>query len=398
MLLRSKIGRISYLDWLSYVALAAITILEMFLNFARTFSDSRFYLEFARRGISSAGFYVSMRLLLPFLARLLSEAFTFLSLVLSFATLNCLFWMGGVIVAYEIGLKLCDKATGFLSGLFYTTSVAMLSYGAAVLTDPAGYFFIGLSLLLVLRTGLMPKSRLVIESAILTLGGFFHPSAFLGLTLYLFAGLKQRWKVVWVVVGIGLSLVAIDIFTHGTLRAYLTMVESRFIYSTQYLQRPGPDLLDALAWTFGVAAPIHYLANKLLSIFGPSSSFAASVFSFLWFIFVAVVGFWKTPQHRKLLIVYLLILSLFPFMAPTFIERYLFAMWPFFVPILVIGILNIARVPAVAVRIVLRNLKISKAGPFANPVLYATIYLLLQGLSNTILILAALGPSPFTRL
>jgi 4-amino-4-deoxy-L-arabinose transferase-like glycosyltransferase len=405
-LLRTKLGKTSYVDWLSYVALAAITIVEILLNFGRTYTDSLEYLELAGRGVSSrsgpVGFSVNMRFLLPFLAKLLSEAFPFLGLVLSFAILNCLFWIGGVIVAYVIGLKLCDKATAFLSGLFYTTSVAMLAYGAAVLTDAAGYFFVGLSLCLVLRTTLIHKSRLVIESAVLTLGGFFHPSAFLGLVLYLFAGFKNRRKVVWVVVGIGLTLVAIDVFTHGTLRGYLNIAESFFIFSMQHTQRPGPDLLDALAWTFGVAAPIQgvfeYRVNITLSVFGPSSSFAASLFWFLWLVFFAVVGFWKTPRHRKLLIVYLFILSLFPFAAYYFIERYLFAMWPFFVPILVIGILNVARVPAVAVRIVLRKLKISNAGPFTNPVLYATIYLLLQGLSNTILILAALGPSPFTRL
>ena len=124
--------------------LLIITLTEMVLNFGRIYLDSTVYIQLATTGASPFP-SVMIRFMLPFVASAVwkltgySSSLPALSVIISL--INCLFWAGAVIVSYGIGFLLRDRTTGFFTALFFTTSVSIVAYGAAVLTDMSGYFF-----------------------------------------------------------------------------------------------------------------------------------------------------------------------------------------------------------------------------------------------------------------
>jgi hypothetical protein len=355
------------------------------------------------------GIYVSMRFLTPLIASLIHQALPVLDLIWSFAFLNCFFWFGGMLVAYGIGLRFGGRVSGFLCGLFYTTSISVLAYGDAVLTDSSGYFFVGLALYFTLRQSEFSKLRTLLGSAILAIGGFCHPTSFVGLLFYLFSKLKYRCKVLWALAGAGLVLVlvleVVDILTNGVLRNLPSFAWARFVYSAQSLNRPGLGLPIELAWTFDLF-PIQAL-DQLRGVRVPvGTDPVRDTLEFACFVVTAVVGFWYAGGHRKLLTLYLPFLALFPFLAPFFIDRYLFTLWPFFIPVLVTGVRNIARLPAKAVLLFLKKTRLSAGLALANPDLYAIIFLFAIairnslfaiGLDHTAITLIYLGPSFILR-
>jgi hypothetical protein len=372
----------------------------MFLNFARYFPDSNEYIEFALKGYSSSpgaiGASVELRFALPYLAALLSRILPSLSLSTSFAILNCIFWGGGVVVAYLIGKELAGRVFGFCCGLFFTTSVPILSYGAAVLTDCAGYFFVGLGLVFVLRSVRSTRTKSFLEGAALTVGGFFHPSAFLALLYNMLYRLTLRRKVLWVSL-VPIALVIVGVILGPVQRILSSFVDVFLAYSSPQSHQPGPAVLAALSWTFlDISTPFRYLATLV----GVASRLTVivSTLSVVWFVVVFTIGAWKSSR-RSLLGSYLLALLAFPLVAPVFIERYLFVLWPSMVVLLVSGIGEVGRVAAYVMRALVRKLHGPKGTVLrevlANPSFYAIVYILLQGLANTLAILSILGPSPF---
>ncbi len=364
----------------------------MFLNFARLLPDSGEYLEFALKGFSSpqvvyAG--VQMRFAVPFLAVLLSRILPFLSLTASFAIVNCIFWGGGVLVAYLLGRVWGGRAFGLCCGFFFTTSVPILSYGAAVLTDCAGYFFAGLGLLLVLYSVRGNRPRSFLEGAVLTVGGFFHPAAFLGLLYDLGYRLILRRDAFWASLApIALALVAA---VYGPFQRILStaVIGLMNLSSLKYSNSTGPALQDALSWTFEVSWPfqIAALTYSILATVGV-----------VWFFIVVIIGAYKSSR-RSLLLTYLLAMFAFPLLAPAFVERYLFWLWPSMVVLVVSGIVQVGRVPAHLVGALVGKMHnpnvLHLRETLANPYSYVIVYLVFQSLTNTLAILSILGPSPF---
>lgn len=372
-----------------YLILAVATLVEMVLNFARFFPDSNEYIEFALKGYSTPGVIgksVELRFALPYLAALLSRILPSLSLSASFAILNCMFWGGGVAVAYTLGKELRGRVFGLCCGLFFTTSVSMLSYGAAVLTDCAGYFFVGLGLVFVLCSVRSTRTRSFLEGAVLTVGGFFHPTAFLGLLYDLVYRLRLRRYVFWVSIA-PIALVVVAVVFGPFQRILSSFVTVLLAFSLHKL--PGPALQDALSWTFEISWPFQLAQGVSAMMFNLGVA---------WFFVVVIIGAWKSSR-RSLLVSYLLVLLAFPLVAPDFVERYLFVLWPSMVMLVVSGTGQIGRVPAYVMRALVRKLhsprETALLGVLADPYFYAVAYILVQGLVNTVAILSILGPSPF---
>lgn len=379
-----------------FSVLAAISCAEMSLNFARLYSDSGFYVQLGTTGVAPYTF-VSERFLLPFLAAGLYRALPTLGIAACFGMFNLVFWVGGVVVAYYLGRIFLGKFGGFLCGLFFTTSVATLSYGSAVLTDSAGYFFVGLAVLLALLTSKkIAVKRTVVEGAALSLGGFFHPSGFFGLLFTIAYRIWMRRGAVGTLLGTSMLLVG---FVVAYIRGWLSSipyVATFFANAVSHFLQPrlGPALPDALVWTFGVSAPVVGLvriANVLLAF--QLSVWPLGLLRWCWFVLVVCVGFWKSIR-KGVLLGCLVSLSIYPFIAPVFIERYLFVVWPFFIPVLVRGIQELSRFPALFVVRIMGESRQTKLGPLSNPNLYAVIFLLLQGLYNNLAIALFLGISP----
>ncbi len=375
----------------SYLFLGVVTATEMALNFARLFSDSGSYLQYAAQGTSQMGLYVQMRFLLPYLAGSLSRVLPFIGLAAAFGLWNCLFWAAGVIVAYRAGTMLGGRNVGFLLALSFTTSVPMLAYGAAVLPDATAYFFAGFALLLALEAN-PSRVRSGVEGAVLAVGPFFHFSAFLGLAFGLANRLRHRqglWTLlgvlpflgagVYVAFALGLPMLAQTALANGQSRI-------QEMSSGAFLSRSGTSLGPGLVQTFFVFAPVQFQLDRLYNMllaFLTSDSLAPE---YLWLGMLAIVGFWKSPR-KELLGAYLAVMAVFSILyAPAFIERYLFTLWLFFLPVVVIGIRTLSRIPASVMGALLSKPGMRRVGILTNPDFYAIIFFLVQGVSNTIAI------------
>ena len=383
----------------SFAVLTIISAAEMSLNFARLYSDSGFYIQLGRTGFSPYTF-VSVRFLLPFFAVALNRALPALGIAACFGMVNLVFWAGGVVVAFYLGRIFLGDVGAFLCGLFFTTSVATLSFGAAVVSDPAGYFFVGLAVLLALLTRKkMAVKRTAVEGAALSLGGFFHPSGFFGLLFTIAYRIWKRQGVVGTLLGTSMLLVGLIVAYFRGWLADIPHASTLFTNAGSHLLQPhlGPALPDALVWTFGVSAPVLglvHVAYGLMVLQLPI--WPLGLLRWCWFVLVLCIGFSKSIR-KGALSGCLVSLSIYPFIAPTFIERYLFVVWPFFVPVLVRGIQELARFPALLVVRIAGESRQTKLGALSNPNLYAAIFLLLQGLSNNLAIASALGISPILR-
>lgn len=388
---RSMFRNFGSLRAMSYLFLGVVTVVEMALNFARLYSDSGFYLLAATGASSGGGLYVEMRFMLPHLVGFLNRALPFIGLSSAFGLWNCLFWGAGVVVAYQAGKILSDRNGGFLLALSFTTSVPILAYGAAVLPDVTAYFFAGLALLLALRTS-PSRLRSAVEGAVLAVGPFFHFSAFLGLAFALANRLRHRqglWTLLGVLPFLGAGVyVAFAIGLPVLAQLALSIGQSRIqgVGSGVLVSRGGTSLPRGLVQTFFVFAPIQFQLDRLYSMllsFLTSDGMAAE---YLWLAVLVIVGFWKSPR-KGLLAAYCVTLAIFPVLyAPVFIERYLFTLWLFFLPVIVIGVRTLARIPAFVMGALLSKPGMRRVGILTNPDFYAIIFFLVQGISNTIAI------------
>ena len=377
--------------------LLIITLTEMVLNFGRTYSDSTVYIQLATTGTSPFR-GVMIRFMLPFVASAVwkltgySSSLPALSIIISL--INCLFWAGAVVISYGIGSLLRDRRTGFFTALFFTTSVPVLAYGSAVLTDMSGYFFAGLALLILLADREGSPLRAATEGAVLAVGGFFHPSAFLGLSFTLVRRLFKG-RALETLAGSALILVPVGLiaFVGGWFRRGLPFVSALF---PPYHLAQGPRFDQALLYTFGILG-LGYLGVGLdKSLPGPG----VPVLTFALFALVAILGIRAVARkHMVLVLGYLLVMTGPTVLGARFIERYLFYMWPSVVPLLVIGlgelVVLLSRLLDFAARhgFQPRYLTIISEGFAKHRDLCVAICLSLGAVVNTSSVLSSLGPS-----
>jgi len=310
--------------------------------------------------------------------------------------INCLFWAGAVIVSYGIGSLLRDHTAGFFTALFFTTSVPVLAYGSAVLTDMPGYFFVGLALLILLADRKVSPLRAATEGAVLAVGGFFHLTVFLGLSFTL-VGRLFKGRALETLAGSALVLVPVGLiaFVGGWFRRGLPYVGALI---SRYHLAQGPRLDEALAYTFGFLW-LNY-RGKELQKYLPGSSIPD--LAFVMFVLIAICGIHAVPRRRELL-GYLLVMAVTTIIGARFIERYLFYMWPSMLPILIFGLGSVAGLSNHVLEIAalhgfhLGPLKsvTERLGRHQN--LFVLCCLSIIAVYNTLNILTALGPSPFLR-
>lgn len=154
-----------------------LALSEALTHFGHIYPDSADYIALAHvfeRGHLPNGTTVIYRYLqpvIPFAAASLN--FVIKNIVFSFAILNMILWCGATVLVFELTFLLTGRREpSVLAASYFAAAVPLLVYGDAVLTDMGGYFFMILSVYLLVRLK-MPKaslSRILVSSMILTLG------------------------------------------------------------------------------------------------------------------------------------------------------------------------------------------------------------------------------------
>jgi len=377
-----------------------VCVFEILLNFGRLFRDSTTWIIFAKvlvgpdpvRLIGLIDPAVRLRFMLPLLV---APLVLVIDPRWSYAAANAILWLAGLVLIYRTSRFLADERIGGIAGVLYSASVSMVAYGASVLTDPAGYFFVGLALysLLGLSKTLPARHTHLLVGILLTVGGFFHPVGFVGL-LYVLVGLLLMRKLsASFLVGIGLVVLLVLPLVAFLGANDLLNVVARVNPSARGLtlfsllmERQGGPVIDVMEWTYGITGPLDYIANLF---HGPEGFVAAC--RFLVFLAILIVGI-KELKEKKILLGYVPFLSFYLiFVARINIERYFFVLWPIVIFSQAMGIFVIARVLTSVIR---RRLSYSGGAFYSaltNPSLYALVYVLAQGLLNSIHLLRQFG-------
>jgi hypothetical protein len=354
--------------------LLIVSALEIALNFGRLYSDSGYYVSMALG--HDVAITVKLRFMTPYIARLMLPV---ADPATTIAVVNSILWIASVLVCYLIGRHAIDDAGGFQLGLLFTTSVSMIAYGAAVLTDISAYFFAGLGMLLMLLNVRDGWKQFVVGLVMAT-GVFFHPSVLFVLPGVILASLLRNRKIPVLMIA-GVSVVFSGALLLAYAQGWSQGIPHAFGYvSTSHLlrPRPGEDLLAVLAWTFGIAAPFQEVFSRILG---------STMVGIVVFLSVMAIGL-RYIHERKAALLFLLPMLPYLLAVPEYIERYLFVMWPVVLPWLVVGVRQLALIPVAVVRKITRN-KVSLKLLY-DPNLYATVYIVLQGLVNNYVMMEVL--------
>jgi len=329
------------------LVIISISVLEAVLNLGRYWIDSTMYISLSNFFLGKNPEYVASlsqpytssprRPMIPFLASLLMPT---LGAPPSYGIINTFFWVGAAIISYKTAEILSDKNRAFLAALFFTTSIPMIAYGSSILTDVGGYFAVGASLYLCLfeRGKTMRRRTYFIQALLLALACLINEMAIVGLLFLLFIRAKERK-------GIVESLIAVGMVVAGALLIILFNPSySKFIvkafefYTTSYVsymitRYNVPPFADALIWTFRINSPITL--GYILPFVGLLASCILRYF-FVIFIVLLALGLYNISE-KKTTYSHLPFLALYVFVSRLNIERYLFVLWPVFVPALICG-------------------------------------------------------------
>jgi len=370
------------------VAAMGVAAAEILLNFGRLWSDSGWYIRIAETGNAPDAAY-RIRFMLPLM---LSPVVRVFGAQIAFGLANTIFWVATLAVIYKCSKLIGRADLGPLAVIFYSSSVAMIAYGASVLTDPPAYFFVGLSLYVVLLLSeSAPPSRVqLFLGMFLTIGVFFHPVTFFSLAFVLGALLMRRKLSVHLLAGIGLMmllgiLIALGMRVYEALPQILSSLQYRVIVSPSselFLGRAGPPLPEVVLWSFGITAPLDLIMKN------PHVPFAwGTIVRLAIFLCILVLGFHELRVSRTLL-EYLPFLAGYVVLIGVNIERYLFVLWPVLVFPITAGLLAIAENLISMIR---QRLMRNGGGLLANPSSYAALYLLVQAFANSVVLIPLLG-------
>jgi len=331
------------------LAIISISVLEAVLNLGRYWNDSEMYISLSNYFLGKNPEYIASipqpytssprRPMIPFLASLLMPT---LGAPLSYGIINTFFWVGAAIISYKTAEILSDKNRAFLVALFFTTSIPMIAYGSSILTDVGGYFAVGASLYLCLfeRGKTMRRRIYFIQALLLALACLINEMAIAGLLFLLFIRAKERKGIVESLIAVG-SVIAGAILIILLNPSYSKFIYKAFdFYTTTYISYViarndphNPAFADALIWTYRINSPITL--GYILPFFGLFASYILRYF-FVIFIVLLALGLYNISE-KKTTYSYLPFLALYVFVSRLNIERYLFVLWPVFVPALICG-------------------------------------------------------------
>jgi len=361
---------------LSFLLVLCVSLVEVFLNIGRMIhGDSYQYLSFARFLLGKGGYIpplVVTRPMVPFLASALTLVFH--NIYLSFGLISGFFWISGTIIAYKIGqLVLEEKNLATAVALSYTIAPVLLLTGAAVLTDSAGFFFIGLTIYLTLkreRTRVVSSKTYFLDAFICSVGILFRESVLLAL-LFMFSRrlIKRKGFLEFL-------LAALLVGATGLLYLHLLGFDiSIFAYKYNTAQRTAPPG----RWGF-VAYATSFAIAYVTCVPAPKPYFMSINF-WVWtvptIIYVAftLLGFIFSKRKKDLLPI---MLFLFPssLIWPEMSCRFFFLMWPAVIPAMINGMNTVLS----------RLLFSDKWAQYRSFIL--SLYIIVFAIVNTISILA----------
>lgn len=356
-----------------------ICFVEVFLNIGRTLAgDSHRYVHFSLFFLGKQPFLsdilhseiVAMRPMVPLLASPLILILN--NIYLSFGLVSGFFWIGGAVIAYKLGqVLLKDKDLAILVALSYTFAPPLLIYGAGVMTDSAGFFFIGVAVYLTLKREQQDKisSRTYfLDAFIVSFGVLFRETVLFAL---LFMLVRRFWKkrgffetlLAVIIVGVFgllfLHLLGIGpgIFVHKYLRA--TQVHT-----------PSED--------WAIVPYLSSLKGAYVTIITPPKPYFTSLTFWIWTLPALLSGLTTAlgfifSQRRKDLFLCLLLLFPSSVVWPAMRARFSFSMWPAILPAMISGLyFALSRLPH------------AKERTLSNPKIYIYFFILVMGAINTI--------------
>ena len=377
--------------WLfSVIPGGAAAVISLYEGFGRMYPDSPNYIKWMEffagsnptflgllRTLSfrNATVIIAQRPVVPVLAALLSPL---IGARPSFGTVNMLFWIAGTLASYYIGRKIVSDRFGVLCAAFYATSIPLFAYGAAVLTDSAGYFFVGVALCLNLQkaSSILPRRRATVEGVLMGIGSFSNPSGLAALT---YLGVMRCWirrNLLPFLLGVAVLFVPVVLIAVALGWGVKLVEFASYVLHLRFAGiRSGPPFLDAFMWTFNLSAVGFFLGRWF--------PYAMQ----LLFLCATIAGVVYLP-HKKEFLHYSPFLLVYEFVAHSTIERYLFVVWPVFIPLLLVGLGKVASVFTLGIdKLVRGRIRI-------DPLLFVAIYIDVQAWINLI----TLYPGTFNML
>ena len=256
---------------------------------------------------------------------------------LGFGLVSGFFWLGGAVVAYKLGLLLLgDKDLAAIVSLSYTTAPILLYMGAAVLTDSAGFFFIGLTIYLTLKREQqesVSSKTYFLDALIVCFGILFREVVFFALVFMLSRRLIKKkgfleMLLAAILVGVFelmfLSMLGLDVSIF--VNKYSVARQMYYYSSDSWGLIPYLQSLWG-AYVIRLAAPQPYFV---------SLSFWVWTAPILVFGTLGLLGFVFGSRRKDLL---MCLLFLFPgsVVWPRMRPRFSFCMWPVVIPAMIIG-------------------------------------------------------------
>ncbi len=357
------------------LAVLGVTLVQIILNFGGTTPDSILYVHLSLFFVGRWPYLpyldiIATRPMVPLLASpliaVLGDAYTSIGLVSSF------FWMAGVVVAFKVGkMLLKDDDLATLVALSYATSPTLLMYGAAIMTDSAGFFFTGLGIYLTLRREQDEAATwqsYFLDGLIVSLGVLFREAVLFALAFML---VRRLWRrkgymetlLAALVVG-GLELVFMGLL------GFDTQILTRKLFWHQFVAEH-ERVWGFLPYLFSVGRAFG--TSTVLPIFSiVSSGFWIWTVGILFLAASTVIGFIFATERKNL---FMILLFLVPnsFIWPIMLPRFAFGMWPAVLPAMIGGAyLVFSHLPFTRERI-----------PF-NPKICVCFVVLLMGVINTV--------------
>lgn len=299
-----------------------LTPVEGLTHFAQLYQDSPGYIKTAYSflGTSPPVPWRLLRPVIPFAASLLNS---FLDIRTSFGIVNVFLWSVTSLLMFRYARRLTGQEdTAFLAAAFFTTSVPMLIFGAAILTDMAGYLFVLVGVILLFNWNLLRASlrKVVVAGLIMTLGVLAREtvaSVFFVAVLWALMS-KGSWRRLLLFVAIPLGLALIWSGLIGVSYYNWAMSNATFAAEHQAMSIP----MRILTWSYSIA---HAFRPEI--------------------VILAIVGFLRlrdrTKAKQELTIA--LGLSIFLLIAPGVIDyRYTFILFPAMLPLAALGTREIA--------------------------------------------------------
>lgn len=246
----------------------------------------------------------------PFLAGVISPMFGTIN---SFSIINTFFWLLGSIFMYKLVLKFYgNKKLAFLSSIFYATSIPIIRYGAAVLTDVGGYFFTILAIYLLYDLNeRIDIKKILFTSFIFFIGIITKEHLMFVVLIYIILSKMGNRKI-----ALKSSLIII----------FILLFVSSFYFSLN---------VDTFR-TFNNAPEYGYTYDRAES--WGINSFLLSFGGFLYLTPLAVLGFLLDNDKKRILNYYYILLSLLPlFIWPAMEYRITFIMSPLIIPLASLG-------------------------------------------------------------